>query len=107
METVWQICAGFALACAAGLNAYIPLVVVAIMIGGGVGELSVRAGWEMIGNRVVVLVLMGLLLVEMVVDKVAAWNRLNDRIQRVVRPAAGGILFALMVAKGSEILWLG
>ncbi len=87
-----NIVSGFGLAGAAGLNAYIPLLIVAILGRAEVLKLSppfdALSSWWAIGALVI------LLIVEIVVDKVPGADHVNDVIQTFIRPAAGAILFA-------------
>jgi hypothetical protein len=87
-----NIITAFGLSGAAGLNAYIPLLIVAVLGRAGVIQLSqpfdVLTSWPAIGALVILLV------VEFVVDKVPGADHVNDVIQTFVRPAAGAVLFA-------------
>lgn len=87
-----DILAGLGLAVPAGLNAYIPLLTVAI---------AERLGWihldepfAALGEWWAIALIAVLLVIEMVADKVPAVDTVNDVVQTVVRPAAGGLLFA-------------
>src|SRR5690606_40724991 len=87
-----EVLTGAGLAAAAGLNAYIPLLVMGLAA--RFDWIGLPTGWTWLSNEWV-LVIMGLLLVvEVVADKVPAVDSVNDWIQTVVRPAAGGIVFA-------------
>ncbi|MGJ0204337.1 DUF4126 domain-containing protein [Leucobacter sp. gxy201] len=88
-----EILTGLALASAAGLNAYIPML--------GIGLLSrftdivqLPDGWLWLENWWSLGIVAALLLVEVLVDKFPALDSVNDVIQTVVRPASGGIVFA-------------
>jgi hypothetical protein len=87
-----EIFAAFGLSASAGLNAYLPLLIVAVCAKIGVFRLNppfdVMTSWWVIG------VLAVLLLIEILVDKVPAVDTVNDVINTVIRPAAGAILFA-------------
>lgn len=87
-----NIITAFGLSGAAGLNAYIPLLIVAVLGRAGVIQLSqpfdVLTSWPAIGALVI------LLIVEFIVDKVPGADHVNDVIQTFVRPAAGAVLFA-------------
>jgi hypothetical protein len=87
-----NIVAAFGLAGAAGLNAYIPLLIVAILARLNLLQLSppfdALASWP----AIIALVVLGL--IEFVADKVPGVDHVNDAIQTFVRPAAGAILFA-------------
>lgn len=89
-----------ALAAPAGLNAYIPLLSVAVADRFGFITLqepySLLSEWWMIG------ILAALLVVEIIADKVPAVDTFNDGIQTVVRPAAGGLL-AVSAAGAADV----
>jgi uncharacterized membrane protein len=79
------------LAVPAGLNAYIPLLAVAIAQ--KAGWLSLREPYGLLGEWWAIALIGVLLVIELVADKVPAVDHVNDIIQTVVRPAAGGLLF--------------
>jgi hypothetical protein len=92
------IASAFGLSTSAGLNAYIPLLVVAV-----VGRLSILADWDLLRLREpwdtltswwIIGLLAVLLVIEITVDKIPAADTVNDVIHTVIRPAAGAILFA-------------
>lgn len=84
---------GAGLSAAAGLNAYIPFLMVAL-----VARFSdvitlptsfqwIESGWAIAGATV-------LLLAEVVLDKIPAIDSMNDLIGTAVRPTVGGVVFA-------------
>ena len=83
---------GTGLAAAAGLNAYIPLLLMGIA--GRVDWIQLPPGWLWLENEWVMVILGILLVIEIVADKVPAVDSVNDWIQTAVRPASGGIVFA-------------
>jgi len=87
-----NVVAAFGLAGAAGLNAYIPLLIVAVLARLGLLQLSspfdALASWP----AIVALVILGA--IEFAADKVPGVDHVNDAIQTFVRPTAGAILFA-------------
>ncbi|WP_258727059.1 DUF4126 domain-containing protein [Cellulomonas sp. NS3] len=83
---------GTGLATAAGLNAYVPLLVIGLL-GRWTGLVDPPVGWEWLTNGWVLVVLGVLLLLEVVADKIPGVDSVNDVVQMVVRPAAGGIAF--------------
>lgn len=87
-----QIITAFGLAGSAGLNAYIPLLLVSVL--GKLGVIHLNAPFDVLTNPLVIVVLAALLVVELVVDKVPGADHVNDVVQTVVRPVAGAILFA-------------
>lgn len=83
----------FGLSASAGLNAYIPLLIVALLAKfTDLLELSkpfdALTSWWVIG----VIVVLGV--IEFFADKIPAVDHVNDIIQTIFRPAAGAILFA-------------
>ncbi len=83
---------GLGLAGAAGLNAYIPLMVVGVLI--HTGHLTVAPPFDALGQTPILIVLAVLLAVEFFADKVPGVDSINDVIATVIRPAAGAFLAA-------------
>ncbi len=92
MEALVGLGSGFGLSTSAGLNAYIPTLMVAVMTRLGLIELD--APYDALGSWWAIAALSGLLVVELFVDKIPVVDSINDVIQTVVRPGAGAILFA-------------
>lgn len=88
---------GLGLSAAAGLNAYIPLLLVGVtarttdLITLPDAYTWIQSGWAL-G------ILTVLLLAEIVLDKVAVVDHVNDTIQTFIRPTAGGVTFAATAA---------
>lgn len=93
MDILTNILAAFGLSGSAGLNAYLPLLVVALTAR-FTNLIELRSPWNTLENGWVIGVLSALLLVEFFADKLPAVNHVNDAIQSFVRPTAGAILFA-------------
>lgn len=87
-----ELLTGAGLAAAAGLNAYIPLLVVGLSAR-FLDWIELPAAWAWLENEWVLVILGVLLIIEIVADKVPVVDSVNDVLQTVVRPAAGGILF--------------
>ncbi|MDY6875741.1 MAG: DUF4126 domain-containing protein [Chloroflexota bacterium] len=83
----------FGLSTSAGLNAYIPLLVVALLAR-FTSLVTLNDPWGALSSWWVIGTLAVLLVVEILVDKVPAADTVNDVIQTFIRPAAGAILFA-------------
>lgn len=89
---MFELLTGTGLATAAGLNAYIPLLTVGLLAR-YTDLITLPSSWGWIENPWV-LGLFGLLLaVELVADKVPAVDSVNDVVQTLVRPTAGGLVF--------------
>jgi len=83
---------GTGLAASAGLNAYIPLLVMGLLARWS-DLVDLPSGWAWLSNGWVLLILAVLLVVEVVADKVPVVDHVNDVVQTVVRPTAGGLAF--------------
>lgn len=90
---------GTGLAASAGLNAYIPLLLMGLL-SRYTSLIELPAGWQWLSNGWVIAILAALLAVEIVADKVPVVDHVNDIVQTVVRPTAGGLAFG--AGAGSE-----
>ncbi|GGM47609.1 membrane protein [Micromonospora sonchi] len=89
---VLELLTGTGLAASAGLNAYIPLLVTGLLAR-YTSVIDLPGGWQWLGNEWVLGILAVLLAVEVVADKVPVVDHVNDVVQTVVRPTAGGLAF--------------
>jgi hypothetical protein len=87
------ILSAFGLSASAGLNAYIPLLVVALL-GRFTDWIKLTQPWDALTSWWIIGLLIVLSVIEFFADKVPAVNHVNDIIQTYFRPAAGAILFA-------------
>jgi Domain of unknown function (DUF4126) len=83
----------FGLASASGLNAYIPLLLVALTAR-FTSLVKLNPPFDVLTSGWVIGALLVLLAIETIVDKIPAVDTLNNVIQTFVRPVAGAILFA-------------
>ncbi len=88
-----NIISAFGLSASAGLNAYIPLLTVAL-VAKFTNLIQLKEPWNAITSWWVIGVLIFLSLVEFLADKIPAVNHINDAIQTFIRPTAGAIVFA-------------
>ncbi len=93
VQAFLSLATAFGLSTAAGLNAYIPLLVVALLAR-LTSLVTLNEPYDAMSSWWVIGVLAVLLLVEVLVDKVPIADTINDVIQTAIRPAAGAILFA-------------
>ncbi|MGH2541851.1 MAG: DUF4126 domain-containing protein, partial [Ardenticatenaceae bacterium] len=93
MESLLNLFTAFGLSSAAGLNAYIPLLVTGL-VARYTDLLTLSGPFAALENPWVLVTLGVLLLIEMLVDKIPAVDSVNDVIHTVIRPAAGALLFA-------------
>ncbi|MGH3663862.1 MAG: DUF4126 domain-containing protein [Micromonosporaceae bacterium] len=84
---------GTGLAAAAGLNAYVPLVVVGLL-GRYTDLITLPAAWHWLENGWALAILVVLLAVETTADKIPVVDHINDVIGTAVRPTAGGLAFS-------------
>jgi len=94
-----DVLSGIALAAPAGLNAYIPLLGVALAE--RFGWMTLRGSFDVLGEWWMIALIAVLLLVEIIADKIPVVDHVNDAIQTVVRPAAGGLLAASASGAGT------
>ena len=88
---------GLGLSAAAGLNAYIPLLLVGVLAR-FTDVLTLPEPYRWIQSGWALAVVSVLLIAEVVLDKVAVVDHVNDAIQTLVRPTVGGVIFAATTA---------
>lgn len=93
MDLLMGIFTAFGLSASAGLNAYIPLLVVGV-VAHYTDWITLNSPWDLLANPWVLIVLGFLVIIEMLADKITVVNHVNDIIQTFVRPTAGAIAFA-------------
>ncbi len=93
MEALLSIFSAFGLSASAGLNAYIPLLVVGVLAH-YTNLIKLNPPWDTLANPWILILIGILLIIEMLADKFPLVNHINDAIQTFVRPAAGAIVFA-------------
>lgn len=84
---------GSGLAAAAGMNAYIPLLTIGVANRFFPDAMNLPDGWQWLSNWWVMGIIAVLLIVEIIADKIPAIDSINDILQTVVRPTAGGLAF--------------
>ena len=102
IEALSGIFSAFGLSASAGLNAYLPLLVVAL-VARFTDLITLAPPYHHLTSGWVILVLAVLLLIEAFADRVAVLDSANDVIQTFVRPTAGAILFAASASVISDI----
>lgn len=94
MESLLGIFSAFGLSASAGLNAYIPLLVIALMAR-FTDLITLNSPWDALASWWIIGLLVVLSLIEFLVDKFPVINHINDVIiQSFIRPTAGAIAFA-------------
>jgi hypothetical protein len=110
MESLLGIFSAFGLSASTGLNAYIPLLVIALMAR-FTDLITLNSPWDALTSWWIIGLLVFLSLIEFLVDKFPVINHINDIfIQSFIRPIAGAIAFAAstnVVTDMNPILALG
>ena len=88
---------GLGLSAAAGLNAYIPLVLVGVLAR-FTDVVTLPGPYRWIQSGWALGVVSALLVAELVLDKVPVVDHVNDAVQTLVRPTVGGVIFAATTA---------
>lgn len=83
---------GSSLAAAAGLNAWMPLFLLGLA-DRFLPAVELPGGWSWLSSDLALWIVGALLLLEIVADKIPALDSINDLIQSIIRPAAGGVAF--------------
>ena len=83
---------GSSLAASAGLNAWMPLFLLGLA-DRLLPAMALPSGWSWLSSDLALWILGALLLLEIVADKIPALDSVNDIVQSILRPAAGGIAF--------------
>lgn len=98
-----ELLTGAGLALSAGLNAYIPLLAVGLA-GRLLDSFQLPDSWAWLQNEWVLLILGVLLVIELVADKIPAVDTVNDWLQTLVRPTAGGLAFGSSVTAETTLV---
>lgn len=83
---------GSSLAAAAGLNAWMPLFLLGLA-DRFLPAVELPTGWSWLSSDLALWIVGALLVFEIVADKIPALDSVNDLIQSIIRPAAGGVAF--------------
>lgn len=102
MDLLTGVLAAFGLSASAGLNAYIPLLVIALLAR-YTDLIELSSPWSAMTSWWFIGLLIILSLIEFFADKVPAVNHINDGIQTFIRPIAGAIVFAVAANVITEI----
>lgn len=87
-----ELLTGTGLATASGLNAALPLLVLGAL-DRWTGLVDLPSGWAWLSNPWTLGILALLLVLEVVADKIPGVDHVNDVVQSVIRPTAGGLAF--------------
>ena len=98
----FPIVTGICLAGCAGLNAYLPLLILALA-DRVTDRVNLDTPYDFISSGWAILILLVLLTIELVADKVPGIDHANDLIQSVIRPAAGAFLMMAVINDNSSL----
>lgn len=87
-----ELATGTGLALSAGLNAWIPLIFLGVL-SRFTDLVQLPGPWVWLENGWVLAILTVLLVLEFAADKIPVLDSINDVVQTVIRPTAGGIAF--------------
>jgi hypothetical protein len=87
---------GLGLSGSAGLNAYLPLLIMGVMARLELMELN--KPYDQLSSYPIIALITILLLIEMTADKIPAVDNINDIINTFIRPAVGALLFVASTA---------
>lgn len=90
---MFAVLTGAGLSAAAGLNAYIPFLIVGLLAR-FTDVINLPGGWQWIESWWAIGLAALLLISELVLDKIPAVDSINDMVGSIVRPATGGLVAA-------------
>jgi hypothetical protein len=93
---------GVGLSASAGLNAYIPLLVLALADRLS-DEVTLDRPYDFLSSTPGIVIILLLLTVETVVDKIPGVDHVNDLISSAIRPAAGAIVMMAATNEGVNL----
>lgn len=99
---IYNIFTAFGLSASAGLNAYIPLLTVALL-SRFTNLINLQEPWNLLSSWWVIGVLAVLTTVEILADMFPGVNHINDIIQSFIRPTAGAIVFAATASQVGDV----
>ncbi|MBP9040449.1 MAG: DUF4126 domain-containing protein [Anaerolineaceae bacterium] len=99
---IFNVFSAFGLSASAGLNAYIPLLVVALLAR-YTDLIHLQEPWNVMTSWWVIGVLILLTIVEILADAFPGVNHINDVVQSFIRPTAGAIVFAATASQIGEV----
>ena len=102
MDIISSVLSAFGLSTAAGLNAYIPLLVVGLL-DRYTNLINLSAPYDTISNPWVLLVVAVLALIDLVGDKIPAVDHAFHAAGLVINPVAGAILFMATTGSAGDV----
>lgn len=102
VDGLLNLASAFGLSTSAGLNAYIPMLTLALLAR-FTSLVQLKEPWSALTSWWIIGLLTVLLIVEVLADKIPAVDSVNDVIQTFIRPAAGAIVFAATTESGIQM----
>ena len=102
LDTLTNTLTGILLAASAGLNAYIPLLGLALA-DRATSSIELSKPFDVISGPAGIAILLFLLTIDLVVDKIPRLDHINDLISTALRPAAGMFLIMAVTDGKGEI----
>ena len=102
IQGILDFASAFGLSTSAGLNAYIPMLTLALLAR-FTHLIKLEEPWTYITNWWIIALLVVLLVIEEFADKIPAVDTVNDVIQTFIRPTAGAIVFAATTQSSIEM----
>lgn len=99
---IFNVFSAFGLSASAGLNAYIPLLVVSLLAK-FTNLINLQKPWDVMTSWWVIGTLIVLVVIEFLADSSPVVNHVNDIIQSFIRPTAGAIVFAATSTQNAEV----
>jgi len=99
---IFNIFTAFGLSASAGLNAYIPLLTVALLAK-FTNLIHLQEPWNLMTSWWVIGVLLVLTIIEILADMFPGVNHVNDVVQSFIRPTAGAIVFAAASSQVGDV----
>lgn len=98
--------AGLGFSISSGLNAYLPLLVLAFADAAGTA-VELESPYDWVSSPIGLIVLLLVLPLELIGDKIPRLDRYNDRLHTVIRPLAGGFGFMALASQDDDLnVWV-
>lgn len=97
---------GISLAVACGLNAYLPLLILALadLV---TDRVDLLVPWNILSSTWGIVILLALLPVELIADKIARVDHMSDLLHSAIRPAAGAIAMVAIMQQDESFNSVG
>ncbi|HEV2074210.1 MAG TPA: DUF4126 domain-containing protein [Thermomicrobiales bacterium] len=98
--------AGFGLSASAGLNAYLPLLILALA-DRFTTTVELDQPYDLLSSNIGILVIMLILPIELILDKIARVDHVNDLVHSVIRPITAAVAFMAFASQDRDINAVG